>query len=95
MVEEIERSKNSEPIAYPISKRLVIKAIGEADEILRFVEDIQKVYPGHCMNFSPIQKNKDTPGYHCFINLLMPLSDIKKERNLDFKAAKTDSGDTE
>jgi hypothetical protein len=78
MSKEIEKQEHPEPVAYPISKRLVIKAIGEADEILRFVEDIQKVYPGHCMNFSPIQKNKDTPGYHCFINLLMPLSDIKK-----------------
>jgi pyruvate-formate lyase-activating enzyme len=83
MSKEIEK-----PIAYPISKRLVLKAIGEADEILRFIEDIQKVYPGHCMNFSPVQKNKDTPGYHCFINLLMPLSDIKKEFNLDFKEIK-------
>lgn len=78
-----KNTKNTKPVAYPIKKRLVIKAIGGAEQILRFIDDIQKVYLGHRMNFSPVIRNKDTPGYHCFINLLMLLPEIKEAEEHD------------
>lgn len=80
MAKETENQRHK-PSAYPISKRLVVKAIGEIDQIARFVEDLQKVYSEYRMNFSPILKNSNAPGYHCFINLLLPIQDIKKEED--------------
>jgi hypothetical protein len=82
--------ENHKPSAYPISKRLVIKAIGEIDQITHFIEDMQKIYPEDRMNFSPILRNSDAPGYHCFINLLMPLP-IQSNAGIEVREVKDDA----
>ena len=56
---------------YGFHDRLVVKLLGRAEWITRFIYDVQKLYPAERMNFSPILKNKDADGYHCFINLIM------------------------
>jgi hypothetical protein len=52
-----------QPIAYPIGKRLVIKAIGSVEHITSFIETIQKIYPPTSMNFSPILRNSMAQGF--------------------------------
>jgi hypothetical protein len=80
MVEEIQTEEHKhKPSAQPIARRLVIKAIGELEQISAFIEDLRKIYPEHRMNFSPILRNNAAPGYHCFINLLMDATTNTKD----------------
>jgi len=56
---------------YAIEDRLVVKLIGKSDYILRFISDLRKLYSANSMNISPILKNRDAEGFHCFINIIM------------------------
>lgn len=57
---------------YQYSDRLVLKVVGKRSFVLRFLQDIQKLYPANCMNLSPIIANKNAPGCHCFLNIFLP-----------------------
>ena len=56
---------------YAIEDRLVVKLIGKDKYILRFISDLRTLYPANSMNMSPILKNRDAEGFHCFINIIM------------------------
>ena len=56
---------------YAIEDRLVVKLIGKDKHILRFISDLRNLYPANALNMSPILKNRDAKGFHCFINIIM------------------------
>ena len=60
-------------------KTLVVKAIGSEEHLKTFAEDLTKVYPRQNMTFSHIIKNRGNPGFHIFINIVLPSSNSKEE----------------
>jgi len=59
-------------------KTLVVKVIGSEEQIKTFIEDLP--YPRQNITFSHIIKNRDNPGFHVFINIVLPSSDDKEGR---------------
>ena len=53
---------------------LVLKAIGSLKQLETFTEDLPKLYPRQNITYSHIIKNRDNPGYHIFINIVLPSS---------------------
>lgn len=60
-------------------KTLVVKALGNIEQLKTFTKDLTKVYPRQSMTFSHIIKNRGNPGYHVFINIVLPSSKSKEE----------------
>ena len=56
---------------YTFEDRLVVKLLGKSDHIFRFISLLKRIYPASSMNLSPILKNKNADGFHCFINIIM------------------------
>ena len=56
---------------YTFDDRLTIKLLGQQKFILRHITALRKIYPAHQMNFSPILKNRNANGFHCFVNIIM------------------------
>lgn len=65
------QKRENEIRPYGFCDRLVVKLIGKTEWIQRFISDIQKLYPADRITLSPILRNKDTDGFHCFVNILM------------------------
>lgn len=57
-------------VLYLFSDRLVLKAIGHKTRILNFLALLRRLYRAEAINVSPLLRNKDAPGFHCFINIL-------------------------
>lgn len=64
---------------YLLKDRLVVKLIGKSDHIIRFITLLKRIYPASSMNLSPILKNRNADGYHCFINVMMEPEKEEKE----------------
>ena len=60
-------------------KTLVVKAIGSEEQLHTFTEDLKKLYPRQNITFSHLIKNRGNPGFHIFINVVLPSSNSKKE----------------
>jgi hypothetical protein len=67
----MDRKEENKKPYYDYEQRLVIKILGKYENIVQAISDLHKIYPKERMNFSPILKNKDQDGYHCFVNILM------------------------
>jgi len=63
---------------FDFERRLVIKMLGKYEHIIQAISDLHKIYPKDRMNFSPILKNKEQTGYHCFVNIFMDYEEIQQ-----------------
>ena len=67
MVNQIRQANHQHSV-----NRLFIKVAGNTTrEIYQFIYSLQKIYPATSLTISPIIKNKDGIGFHCFINVLL------------------------
>ena len=64
--------------SYEFEDRLVVKLIGKVEWIQRFIFELNRIFTKDQLNFSPILKNRDATGYHCFINIFMDSDDGTK-----------------
>ena len=76
---------------------LTLKILCEKQETaFKFVTEISQKLSIELLDTCHILKNKDEPGYHMFVKIkFLKPTDIKKERNFDFKTTKPSRGDTE
>jgi len=58
---------------------LVVKAIGAEKQLQTFKEDLAKVYPRQNLAFSHLIRNRDSYGFHIFVNILLPSSDKREQ----------------
>lgn len=72
MESEIESRK-----LYPTT--LVVKAIGSIKQLQTFIRDLPKLYPRQNITYSHIIKNRGNPGFHVFINIVLPSSNSKEK----------------
>ena len=63
---------------YTFEDRLVVKLLGKSEHIIRFITLLKRIYPASSMNFSPILKNRQADGYHCFVNVMMEPEETKE-----------------
>jgi len=62
---------------YPTT--LVVKALGNIEQLKTFTKDLTKLYPRQNITFSHFIKNRGNPGYHVFINIVLSSSNSKEE----------------
>jgi len=53
-------------------KTIVVKAIGSERQLKAFKRDLGKVYARQNLTFSHLIKNRGNPGFHVFINIILP-----------------------
>jgi len=63
--------KQNTKTMYTFEDRLVVKLIGKSEHIFRFISLLKRIYSANSMNLSPILKNREAEGYHCFVNIIM------------------------
>ena len=59
---------------------LVVKAIGSVEQLQIFIKDLPKLYPRENITYSHIIKNRGNPGFHIFINIVLPSSNEKRSK---------------
>lgn len=64
---------------YTFEDRLVVKLIGKSEHIFRFISLLKRIYSASSMNLSPVLKNREAEGYHCFVNIIMESEKEEKE----------------
>jgi hypothetical protein len=60
-------TKNSKGTDF--ENQLTLKILGKHENVIMAISELNRLYPKEKMNFSPIMKNKEQHGYHCFVNI--------------------------